>query len=97
MAIFTLLRAIFLATLISIIAAAQTGKLNKELKPQLSPAAEIYYPGSEGYTNATTRWSADARPGLDVIVKVGSEKDVQATVSPLSHPCSLISDVEFNF
>lgn len=60
-----------------------TGALNgtNDLQPLLSSAAEIYYPGSVGYINATTRWSADTKPGLDVIVKVATEEDVQATVS----------------
>lgn len=51
-----------------------------ELQRQLSSAAKIYHPGSAGYINLTARWSADVTPGLDVIVKVASEKDVQATV-----------------
>lgn len=89
MAVSYLLRAMFLASLISSIAASLAGKLANDLQPLLSSAAEIYYPGSVGYTNATTRWSADIKPGLDVIVKVASEEDVQTTVSPHLHPCSL--------
>ena len=82
MAVSYLSRAIFLASIVSSIAASLAGNLTTGLRPLLSSAAEIYYPGSVGYTNATTRWSADTKPGLDVIVKVASEEDVQATVSP---------------
>lgn len=82
-----ILRAIFQASLISSIAASLDGNITKDLRPLLSSAAEIYYPGSVGYTNATMRWSAEIKPGLDVVVKVASEKDVQATVSPFIHPC----------
>ena len=66
----------------------RVGKSFKDLQPLLSSAAEIYRPGSEGYINVTTRWSADTKPGLDVIVKVASEEDVQATVSSLHRAVS---------
>lgn len=89
MAVLHLLRATFLASLISGIAASPVGTLANDLKPLLSSAAEIYYTGSVGYVNATTRWSAETKPGLDAIVKIASEKDVQATVSlfPCSRSC----------
>ncbi|KAL9036477.1 MAG: hypothetical protein Q9214_006114, partial [Letrouitia sp. 1 TL-2023] len=80
MAILNLLRATILAILTSSIVASPVRSLTDDLKPLLSSAAKIYYPGSVGFTNATTRWSADTKPGLDVIVKVASEKDVQATI-----------------
>ena len=64
----------------------RVGNSFNDLQPLLSSAAEIYRPGSEGYINVTTRWSADTKPGLDVIVKVASEEDVQATVSSLRRP-----------
>ena len=85
-----LLTIVTLASLINSGAASQVGsstnaaKKFNDLQPLLSSAAKIYYPGSEGYTNVTTRWSADTTPGLDVIVKVASEVDVQATVSSLT-------------
>ena len=48
---------------------------------QLSPNAQVYLPGSEGFTNATTRWSEASKPGFDVIVKPATEEDVQQTVT----------------
>lgn len=72
-----LLLAAFLATLVS----AVIGNLTSDLSPKLSEGAEIYYPGSTAYKTATTRWSASIKPGLDAIVKVASEEDIQATVS----------------
>ena len=72
-----LLLAAFLATLVS----ADIGNLTSGLAHKLSEGAEIYYPGSTAYKTATTRWSASIKPGLDAIVKVASEKDIQATVS----------------
>jgi hypothetical protein len=49
-------------------------------KSSLSALAEIYYPGSEEFTNATTRWGAGQTPHYDMIVKVATEEDVQETV-----------------
>ena len=47
----------------------------------LSEAAEIYYPGSAGFANATIRWGAGQTPHYDMIVKVATEEDVQEAVS----------------
>lgn len=55
MAVFSLLRAMFLANFISSIAGSPVGSLTNDLKPLLSSAAEIYYAGSVGFTNATRR------------------------------------------
>jgi FAD/FMN-containing dehydrogenase len=54
-----------------------------DLSPLLSEAAELYFPGSEGFANATSRWSAAIRPQFDVIVNVKTEEDVQHTVCPI--------------
>lgn len=48
----------------------------------LSHAAKVYYPGSEGFANATLRWGAAQTPQYDMIVKVATEADVQKTVKP---------------
>jgi hypothetical protein len=56
-----------------------------DLQPLLSDAAEVYLPGSEGFANATFRWSAAIRPEFDVIVKVKTEADVRRTVCRLPH------------
>lgn len=50
------------------------------LGAQLSKGAEVFLPGSSGYTNATTRWSAAVRPDLDAVVKVRTEEDIQKVV-----------------
>lgn len=90
MTVSILSKVLLLASLISSITASRAGNSAgawnsiSDLQPLLSSAAEIFYPGSVGYTNATTRWSADTKPGLDVIVKVATEEDVQATVGSRS-------------
>lgn len=87
-----LLTVLSLTGLISSSAASSAGNSPRvdnsfnDLQPLLSSAAKIYRPGTEGYINVTARWSADTKPGLDVIVKVASEEDVKATVSSLSRP-----------
>jgi len=47
----------------------------------LNDLAEVYYPGSEEFNNATIRWGAGQTPHYDMIVKVATEEDVQAAVS----------------
>ncbi|CAO2658349.1 Nn.00g060720.m01.CDS01 [Neocucurbitaria sp. VM-36] len=42
--------------------------------------ADIYYPGSQKFLNASARWSAAQTPQYDMIVKVSSEEDVQKTI-----------------
>jgi hypothetical protein len=46
----------------------------------LSRNAEIYYPGSEKFINASARWSAVTTPSFDAIVRVANGEDVQKTV-----------------
>ncbi|KAJ5063502.1 hypothetical protein J3E74DRAFT_446081 [Bipolaris maydis] len=48
----------------------------EEFVDSLSPTAQIYYPGSEGYANATLRWGAGQTPQYDIIVKVVTEADI---------------------
>ncbi|KAF2237159.1 Glucooligosaccharide oxidase [Viridothelium virens] len=59
---------------------SKLGNLTTDLQPLLSKDAQVFYPGSDGYHNATNRWSVHVKPGLDVIVRPASEKDVQRTV-----------------
>lgn len=82
MAFSNLLKSIFCftITLASCITVSKAGNFAQDLKPLLSFSAEIYYPGSEGYRNATERWSSYTNPILDVVVKVTCEEDVQETV-----------------
>jgi ABC-type taurine transport system substrate-binding protein len=57
-----------------------------DLQNALSRGAEVYYPGSEGFANATTRWSAHIQPEFDVVVRVKTEEDVQNVVSATHSP-----------
>lgn len=50
----------------------------------LDVKAEVYYPGSEQFINASARWSAAQIPQYDMIVKVATEEDVQKTVRSTS-------------
>lgn len=76
-----ILRSALLASLARIIVGSKVGNLTEDLRPLLSDGTQIYFPSSDGYAEATTRWSASIKPGLDVVVKVTSEEDVQQTVS----------------
>lgn len=67
--------------LFAALVAADLGDLATGLKPKLSATAEIFYPGSAGYTEATTRWSASIKPSFKAVVRITSEADIQATVS----------------
>jgi hypothetical protein len=48
---------------------------------KLSRSAMLYFPGSSGFMNATTRWSALAEPKVNVVVVPGTETDVVETAS----------------
>ncbi|KAF2729540.1 FAD-binding domain-containing protein [Polyplosphaeria fusca] len=50
------------------------------LGPLLSPEAQIYFPGTEGFKNASVRWSSAIRPQFKAIVKVTTEEDVKNVV-----------------
>jgi hypothetical protein len=52
----------------------------KALAEQLSSSAKVYFPGSSGFKDATTRWSALEEPKVNVIVVPGTENDVAETV-----------------
>ena len=55
----------------------------KPLAPYLSSAAQIYYQGSEAFTNHTVRWSNLSPPTPNVVIAPGTEKDVAKIVSAL--------------
>lgn len=59
------------------------GSASHTFRRSLSQSSEIYFPGSEGFENATLRWSAAQTPSFDAIVKVTTEQDVVETVSRL--------------
>jgi hypothetical protein len=54
------------------------------LGAKLSPTAKIYYPGSEGFEEASTRWSVLDEPRVNVVVVPGTEDDVAETVIAFS-------------
>ncbi|KAL7625748.1 hypothetical protein AAE478_004971 [Parahypoxylon ruwenzoriense] len=51
-----------------------------ELVARLSPNAHVYLPGSDVFTQATTRWSVLDTPGVNVVVVPSVENDVAETV-----------------
>ncbi|KAI0139092.1 FAD binding domain protein [Hypoxylon sp. NC0597] len=51
-----------------------------ELSSRLSSSAQVYLPGSDGFTTATARWSALDVPGVNVAVLPGIEDDVAEIV-----------------
>jgi predicted small secreted protein len=53
----------------------------KVLGAKLSSTAKIYYPGSRGFKNVTTRWSVLKEPKVNIVVVPGTEDDVAETVS----------------
>lgn len=78
-------RIALLVTLMTAVA-AQVGSLD-DLKPLLSDQASIYLPGSSEYAEATLRWDASTQPGLDAVVNVATESDVQRTVRSFASRC----------
>jgi len=54
-----------------------------ELTKYLSPGAEIVLPSNkELFKNLTTRYSEVDKPGIDVVVRVATERDIIQTVRP---------------
>lgn len=58
----------------------------KALGAKLSHTAKVYYPGSSGFKNITTRWSVLEEPKVNIVVVPGTENDVAETVSPNFEP-----------
>ncbi|KAE8149095.1 FAD-binding domain-containing protein [Aspergillus avenaceus] len=52
----------------------------KDLGQKLSNTAKVYYPGSDEFTTATTRWSVLDTPTINLVVVPGTENDVVETV-----------------
>jgi hypothetical protein len=48
---------------------------------ELSPNAQIFFRGAEGYANLTKRWQYWNAPDVDAVVEVATAKDVAETVS----------------
>lgn len=61
----------------------------KAFAKSLSHTAEVYYPGSSGFENVTTRWSVLEEPQVNLVVVPGTENDVAETVS---HPIKPLSN-----
>lgn len=54
----------------------------RALGAKLSSTAKVYYPGSSGFKNVTTRWSVLEEPKVNIVVVPGTENDVAEIVSP---------------
>ncbi|OAA50360.1 FAD binding domain protein [Metarhizium rileyi] len=52
----------------------------QELRQILSPGATVYLPDSEGFSNASIRWSTLELPTVNLVVVPATEKDVSETV-----------------
>lgn len=50
------------------------------LGPQLSPHAMLFFPGSEGFHNGTSRWNTYAAPNISVVVEPATPDDISVTV-----------------
>lgn len=55
--------------------------IRTKLAPELSEHADIYYPDSDVFEDATARWSYYHPPNFTVVVEVAVEEDVAKTVS----------------
>lgn len=55
--------------------------IRTKLAPELSAQADIYYPDSDVFEDATARWSYYHPPNFTVVVEVAEEEDVAKTVS----------------
>ncbi|KAF2968395.1 hypothetical protein GQX73_g5168 [Xylaria multiplex] len=54
--------------------------ITAELNGRLSPDAEIFFPGSPGYAQATNRWSVLDAPDFNIVVAPSVESDVSEIV-----------------
>ncbi|MCJ1478900.1 hypothetical protein MMC13_007584 [Lambiella insularis] len=55
--------------------------MQKDLGSQLSRTASLYFPGSSGFDNGTSRWNAYGEPkNISVVVEPGVDEDVAVTV-----------------
>ncbi|KAE8374731.1 FAD-binding domain-containing protein [Aspergillus bertholletiae] len=52
----------------------------KELSEKLSSTAKVYYPGTNEFELASTRWSNLEKPTVNIVVVPGTENDVVETV-----------------
>ncbi|KAF4457026.1 FAD binding domain-containing protein [Fusarium austroafricanum] len=52
----------------------------KALSKELSSSAKVYFPGSDDFKNASTRWSNLDLPTVNIVVVPGTENDVVETV-----------------
>lgn len=57
----------------------------KALSKELSASAKVYFPGSDDFETASTRWSNLDVPTVNIVVVPGTENDVVETVSCVLH------------
>ncbi|KAF3769586.1 FAD-binding domain-containing protein [Cryphonectria parasitica EP155] len=60
--------------------APTAGEIQLDLGPQLSNGSSIWFPGSEEFSTATSRWNIYGEPNISVVVEVATAEDVAATV-----------------
>lgn len=60
--------------------APTAGQVQQELGPQLSTGATMYFPASEQYDDATSRWNIYGQPNISVVVEVATADDVATVV-----------------
>lgn len=60
---------------------------HKELGPQLSKGASIYFPDNSQFANLTERWSTFTTPDYALIVVPAVGEDVSAAVCKVSYHC----------
>ena len=58
----------------------RVGELQLDLGPQLSKGSQIYFPGSESFVNATSRWNTYGQPNFAVVVEPMNADDVSKIV-----------------
>lgn len=60
--------------------APTAGEVQQQLGPQLSSGATMYFPASEEYDDATSRWNIYGQPNISVVVEVATADDVASVV-----------------
>lgn len=70
----------FSAAFVAVSGSFMKRTIDSGLGPLLSPGASIYYPGSEGFTDSSERFTLLNSPNYQVVVHVATEEDVVETV-----------------
>ncbi|KAI1202127.1 hypothetical protein F5X97DRAFT_253774 [Nemania serpens] len=60
--------------------AITSNQIQMDLGPQLSPNASLWFPGSDAFAEATSRWNVYGEPNISTVVEVATADDVATTV-----------------